>query len=76
MHEAAERIRVSEQIVVQAQDNLDLAEGRYSAGVGNIIELTDAQVSLTSARASNVQALYTYKTALAELERAVGQRVE
>ena len=76
VHETAERIRVSEQIVAQAQENLDLAEGRYSAGVGNIIELTDAQVSLTSARARNVEAVYTYKTALAELERAVGQRVE
>jgi outer membrane protein TolC len=44
--------------------------------VGNIIELTDAQTSLTSARASNIQALYTYKTALAQVEKAVGQRLE
>lgn len=76
LHEAVESIRVSEQTLVQAQENLELAEGRYSAGVGNIIEVTDAQVSLASARANNVQALYTYKTAVAELERAVGQRFE
>jgi outer membrane protein len=67
---------VSEQTLVQAQENLDLAEGRYSAGVGNIIELTDAQVLLTSARANNIRALYTYKTAIAELEKAVGRRFD
>lgn len=76
LREAEERIRVSEQTLIQAQENLALAEGRYSAGVGNIIELTDAQVLLTSARAQTVQALYAYKTAVAELERAVGQQFE
>jgi outer membrane protein TolC len=76
LYEAEERIRVSEQTLVQARENLALAEGRYTAGVGNIIELTDAQTSLTSARASNIQALYTYKTALAQVEKAVGQRLD
>jgi len=76
LRQAEESIRVSEQALIQAQENLALAEGRYSAGVGNIIEVTDAQVSLTSARANNIQALYTYKTAVAELEKAIGQRLE
>jgi outer membrane protein TolC len=76
LREAEERIRVSEQTLVQAQENLTLAEGRYAAGVGNIIELTDAQVLLTSARANAVQALYVYKTAVAELEKAVGRQLE
>ena len=76
LREAEESIRVSEQTLVQAQENLDLAEGRYSAGVGNIIELTDAQVLLTSARANNIQALYIYKTVIAELEKAVGRRFD
>ena len=35
-----------------------------------IIELTDAQTSLTSAEASRVQAVVNYRTALASLERA------
>jgi outer membrane protein TolC len=76
LHQAEESIRVSEQTLVQARENLDLAEGRYAAGVGNIIEVTDAQVSLTSARANNIQALYAYKTTLAQLEKAVGQLLE
>jgi outer membrane protein TolC len=67
---------VSEQTVVQAQENLAIAEGRYAAGVGNIIELTDAQVSLTSAQANNIQALSTFKTAVAQLEKAINQSLE
>ncbi|HXG20400.1 MAG TPA: TolC family protein [Methylomirabilota bacterium] len=76
LRQAEESIRVNEQTVVQAKENLDLAEGRYAAGVGNIIELTDAQVSLTSAQANLIGALYNYKTALAQLEKAVGFPLE
>lgn len=76
LRRAEESIRVNEQTLVQARENLDLAEGRYAAGVGNIIEVTDAQVSLTSAQANNITALYDYKTALAELEKAVGSSLE
>src|SRR5207244_4191396 len=58
----------------QARENLTLAEGRYKTGVGNIIELTDAQVSLATAEASRVQALVGYRTALAALERSTAHR--
>jgi outer membrane protein len=70
LQQAAESIRVSEKGLQQARENLDLAEGRYKTGVGNIIELTDAQASLTTAEANYVQALYTYKTSVAALEKA------
>ncbi len=76
LRQAEESIRVSEQTSVQARENLDIAEGRYAAGVGNIIELTDAQVSLTSAQANTIQALATYKTAVAQLEQAINQPLE
>lgn len=74
--QAEESVRVSEATVGQARENLTIAEGRYSAGVGNIIELTDAQVLLTSAQANYIQALTTYKTAIAQLEKAVNQPLE
>lgn len=76
VQQAEESIRVSEATVGQARENLTIAEGRYSAGVGNIIELTDAQVLLTSAQANHIQALTTYKTAIAQLEKAVNQPLE
>jgi outer membrane protein len=60
--------------VEQAQENLDIANGRYAAGVGNPIEVTDAEVGLANARTSNIQALYVDKVAQASLEKAMGIR--
>jgi len=72
--QAAESIVVADKGLQQARENLSLAEGRYKTGVGNIIELTDAQVSLVTAEASRVQALVGYRTALATLERSTAHR--
>lgn len=71
--QAIESIRVSEKGVGQARENLAIAEGRYQAGVGNIIELTDAQASLTTAEGNHVQTLSNYKTAIAALEQATAE---
>src|SRR5438552_2810769 len=70
LRQAVESIRVADKGLQLARENLEIAEGRYGTGVGNIIELTDAQTSLTSAEASRVQAVVNYRTALASLERA------
>lgn len=56
-----------------ARDQLRLAEGRYQAGVGNIIELGDAQVAETTAAAQRVQADYNVSTARAQLLNALGR---
>lgn len=72
--EAAESIPAAELIVRQSEENLELANGRYAAGVGNPVEVTDAQLSLSSARTSHIQALYDYKIAHASLEKAMGVR--
>jgi outer membrane protein len=60
--------------VEQAQENLEIANGRYAAGVGNPIEVTDAEVGLANARTSYIQALYADKVAQASLEKAMGMR--
>jgi len=73
---AEEQVRTSEVVVRQAQENLDLANGRFTAGVGTSVERTDAQVSFTNAQTSLVQALYNYRTAEAQLYKAMGRRDE
>jgi outer membrane protein len=70
--ETEESIATAEVALRQAQENMDLAEGRYRTGVGDAIEYTDAQVTLTTAKSSLVQATYNYLQALADLERALG----
>lgn len=75
VQQALESIVVAGKAQQQAHESLELAEGRYTAGIGNIIELTTAQVQLTSAEASYVQALYGYQTSVAQLENAIGKPV-
>ena len=76
VREATQRVQLSQRTFQQARDNLELAAGRYTTGLGNIIELTGTQVLLTSAQANQIQALAAFNIAVAELERAVGQRLE
>lgn len=72
--EARERIPTAELTVKQAAENLEIANGRYAAGVGNPIEVTDAQVSYTSAKVTYNQAVYDYNVAYAALQKASGIR--
>lgn len=69
---AGEQIATSELVVRQASENLDLAEGRYKAGIGTAIETTDAEVSLSNAKTTAVQALYNYNVAESQLQKAIG----
>jgi outer membrane protein len=57
----------------EARENLTFAEGRYSAGVGNIIELTDAELLAATASAQVVSAHYSYQLAYGLLEVASGK---
>lgn len=59
--------------VKKAKENLEIAQGRYEAGVGPLIEVTDAQVSLTKAQTDYAQAEYDYHSAHTSLLRSVGR---
>lgn len=72
--EAEERIRAAGKAVESAQENFRLAQGRFDAGIGTIIELTDAQLALTQAQSTELQALSDFRVARASLERALGRR--
>jgi outer membrane protein len=55
------------------QARLTLAEGRYQAGVGNVIELGDSQLAHTTAAGQEVVATYNLATARAKLLLALGR---
>jgi outer membrane protein TolC len=69
---ARESIRTSEVLVQQARENLELAQGRYQVGVGPLIDVTNAQLSLTQAQNQNIQSIVSYKLAEAGLRKAMG----
>lgn len=74
LSEAEERIPAAELTVKLASENHEIATGRYAAGVGNPIEVTDAEVTYTNAKTAYIQSLYDYKVALASLYKAMGIR--
>jgi outer membrane protein len=56
-----------------AKVRLDLAEGRYQTGIGNIIELSDAQLALAAASTQVVAADFQLATARAQFIQALGR---
>jgi outer membrane protein len=74
LRQADESISTSELTVRQATENVELATGRYRAGVGSPLEITDALVGLNNAKVAYTQALTDYKNAQANIEKAIGVR--
>jgi TolC family type I secretion outer membrane protein len=73
LQEAEERVSVAELTVKQAEENFEIARGRYEAGVGSPIEETDALVALSNAKTNLIAALSDYKIAEAALMKAMGE---
>ncbi len=73
LKEAMERLDVTRKTLEQAEEDMRVSEGRYKEGMGNILEVIDAQTALTQARTNDVVALYDIASASAKLDRAVGK---
>lgn len=72
---ARERQGLTELIVREAEENVALAGERYKLGKASAVELTDAQVALTRARADRVKARFDYQSAVAQIEHSIGSEV-
>ena len=70
---AGKQIEVAKEALRTARENLDLAEGRYQAGVGTMLEVTDARVSWIQSENDYIQSFYDYRTARYGLERTLGR---
>ena len=70
--EAFRSLNVTARLVAQSKEALRLAQDRYDAGLGGIVELNEAQLNETSAEISAADATYTYLSRLAELNFAAG----
>ena len=58
---AYDRITITEQMLSQAQSSLDLAQSRYTLGLSSIVELSQAQLNLTSAQIAAASAKYDWQ---------------
>jgi outer membrane protein TolC len=70
---ARDEIRFARRLVEAAARQRGLAEGRYTTGVGNVIELFDALLTDVNARSQFVQARLDLASARARLRHALGE---
>ena len=73
--DAKERIPSTKLTVKEAKESYDLSKGRYRVGVCDAIELRDAQIQYANAKLAYISALYTYNSAKAQLEKAIGKTI-
>ena len=72
LENALQQIHQAEETLASSSGQLELADKRYNAGLGNIIELTDAERFYIDDNAAYVDALYACSVAKAKLDRATG----
>ena len=67
-----ERIGLTSQLLDQAQQSLELAQTRYQLGISAIVELSQAQLNLTSAQIAANSAKYDYQSRRSVLDFEIG----
>jgi len=67
-----ELIKATEKTVEQADEAVRLAKARLDAGAGTQLDVLNAQVQLTTAQSTRLQALFGWLSALAEYDLVTG----
>ena len=75
LHAAEKNISTTQLAIASAEEDFKIAQVRYAAGVGTNLDVMDASDKLTQAKNNYYTALYTYNTAKASLNKAMGMPV-
>jgi outer membrane protein len=67
-----QRLALTQQLLDEANQALDLAQQRYKLGLSSIIELSQAQLNATQAQISQASAKYDYAAEISALNFQVG----
>ncbi|MFH2035901.1 MAG: TolC family protein, partial [Candidatus Zixiibacteriota bacterium] len=70
----AEALKVAEENVMAAEEDMSIVREKYNLGAATILELLDAQVSLIQAQNNKINSEFDYNLAIANLEKAMGIR--
>ncbi|MDD2773928.1 MAG: TolC family protein [Elusimicrobiales bacterium] len=70
---ALEQVQTAELALGLAGSELEMAQGRFAAGVGDNVELVNAQTALSVSRSTRVDALAQYNNARINLALALGR---
>lgn len=66
-------VRAAGDLLESATQSEKVAQGRYRAGVGGILDLLNAQSALAAARQQHIQELYNWRLARVTLAQAMGR---
>lgn len=66
-------VKSANELVASAVQSERVALGRYKEGIGSVLDLLTAQSALASARAQNIQAIYSWHIAKAALAQSMGR---
>jgi outer membrane protein len=69
---AFQRIGLTAELLADARMAADLAQSRYDIGLGTIVELSQAQLNVTSAEIANSTAVFDYQAERANLAYQMG----
>jgi outer membrane protein len=69
---AFQRLSVTQQLLNQANQALDLAQERYKLGLSSIIELSQAQLNQTQAQIEQASSKYDYEAEISALNYQLG----
>jgi outer membrane protein TolC len=75
MQTSTARYDNSEVQIGQATDALTRAKSRYRYGVGNNLDVLDAETQLAQSRLSRLQSIYNYTLGQYQLRRATGEQI-
>jgi outer membrane protein len=67
------QLEASAALIKTAQSSLEVAEGRYKAGVGIFVDLLTAQAAASAARQARITAEQNWEVARAQLALALGK---
>jgi len=74
MRQLERKIPLMSQKVKASLENFELADGRYSVGLNNYVELQDALANYNNAQLSFVQAVFEYNVARETLLKSMGYK--
>jgi outer membrane protein len=70
---AAKSAALQQETAAKARQELALAEARYQVGAASSLDVTDARAAFERAETDRINSVYSYQTAFAALENAVGR---
>ena len=68
-----ERIKVSDESIVQAQENYSVVSNKYKAGTATSTDVIEAETLLLQTKVNKISAIADYELALAKLKKSLGE---